>query len=80
MDRRGLKQRIFSRLFQNPQWLDLRPLSVRLDADVALVHFYAVWVVDSEGEATQMQQKRFEVYRKIKGKYHFLGGAVTPVP
>ena len=80
MERRGLDGKIFARLMQNPQWLDVRPVSIKIDGDVALIHYYAVWVTDDPaGEASQTQQKRLEVFRKIEDQYHFLGGMVSPV-
>ena len=56
-------------------WLDLRPLSVKIDGDVALIHFYAIWITENyKGEISQFEQKRFEVFRKKNGRWTFLGG------
>jgi hypothetical protein len=56
-------------------WLDLRPLSIKIDGDVALVHFYAIWIHENyRGEISQIEQKRFEVFRKKAGRWTFLGG------
>lgn len=81
MERRALEQKIITRLWLNPQWLDLRPVSIKIDGDVVLIHYYAVWVADDAvGQASQTQQKRLEVYRKLGEDYVFLGGMVSPVP
>jgi hypothetical protein len=56
-------------------WLDLRPLSIKIDGDLALVYFYAIWIFeDYRGGITQTEQKHFEVYRKKSGRWTFLGG------
>lgn len=61
-------------------WLDLRPLAIRIDGDVALVQFYALWLVeDDKGDVNRIEQKRFEVFRKKNGKWTFIGGMVAPV-
>ena len=78
---RGLSGGLFSRLNKKIDWLDLRPLSVKIDGDVALVHFYAIFVVENnKGEIARNEQKRFEVFRKKDGKWTLLGGMTTPVP
>lgn len=64
--------------FNKINWIDLRPISIKIDGDVALVHFYGVWVVeDYKGEAFQLESKRFEVFRKKDGQWTVIGGMVA---
>ena len=59
-------------------WLDLRPLSIKIDGDVALVHFYDTWIVENyKGEISQLENKKFLVFRKKSGRWTFLGGMAS---
>ena len=59
-------------------WLDLRPLSIKIDGDLALIYYYSTWIVENyRGEISQFEQKHFEVYRKKNGRWTFLGGMVA---
>jgi ketosteroid isomerase-like protein len=78
--KRGLTGGLFT-WWKKMAWLDLRPISIKIEGDVALVHFYGVWVAeDYKGEVSQIEDKRFEVFRKKDGQWTFIGGMVTPVP
>ena len=56
-------------------WLDVRPLSVKIDGDVALVHFYDNWIIeDYQGKISQLENKKFLVFRKKSGRWTYLGG------
>lgn len=56
-------------------WLDLRPLSIKIDDDVALIYYYSTWIVENyRGEISQFEQKHFEVYRKKNKRWTVLGG------
>jgi len=79
IQKRGLTGGLFLK-WKKVDWLDLRPISIKIDGDVALVHFYGVWVEeDYKGEVSQTEDKRFEVFRKKDGQWTFIGGMVTPV-
>ena len=78
--KRGLTGGLWSRMYKRWDWLDLRPLSVKIDGDVALVHFHGIWVGESyKGEVSLAEHKRFEVFRKKNGQWTFIGGMVSPV-
>jgi hypothetical protein len=65
--------------FEKTGWLNLQPISVVIDGDVALVHFFGLWLAeDLQGNVIRMDEKRFEVFRKVEGKWKFIGGMVTP--
>ena len=59
-------------------WLDVRPLSIKIDGDVALIHFYFIWIVENyRGEIFQLEQKNLNVLRKKNGRWTFLGGMTS---
>jgi hypothetical protein len=59
-------------------WLDIRPVAVRIWDDVAMVQFYGYWLANTaEGQAIT-EYKRTEVFRKVDGRWIFLGGQGTP--
>ena len=59
-------------------WLDIRPLSIKIDGDVALFHGYSVWIIENyRGEIFQVEQKHFDVLRKKNGRWTYLGGMVA---
>ena len=60
-------------------WKELRPVAIAIDGDVVLVHFYSVWLAEHvDGTVERSQQKRFEVWRKKKGKWIALGAMGAP--
>jgi hypothetical protein len=80
-DKRAINMGLYMLLWKRWEWLDVRPINIKIDNDVALVHFYAFWIVeDYAGKTSMVEQKRFEVFRKKNGDWILLGGMVTPVP
>lgn len=78
--KRAMNNGLLSWEMKRIKWTDLRPLSVKIDENVALVHFYAYSIIeDYKGNISQVEQKRFEVFRKKEGKWTLIGGMVTPV-
>ncbi|HSM05518.1 MAG TPA: DUF4440 domain-containing protein, partial [Longimicrobiales bacterium] len=57
-------------------WLDLRPLHVAVDGDVAVVHFIGMWRLPGPEVA---EWKRTEVWRRVDGTWRQWAGHVTPV-
>jgi hypothetical protein len=55
-------------------WYDLRPLTVQVPGDVAVVHFYAYSASTAGGHQTIREEKRTEIFRKINGRWALLGG------
>jgi ketosteroid isomerase-like protein len=78
--KRGLTFSPFPWGIKKTNWLDLRPISVKIDGDLALVHFYSVWVEENyKGEISQIEHKRLEVFRKKNGRWTLVGGMIVPV-
>ena len=78
--KRAMNNGLLSWEMKRIKWTDLRPLLVKIDGDIALVHFYAYVIIeDYKGDISNREQKRFEVFRKKEGKWKFIGGMVTPV-
>ncbi len=59
-------------------WVDLQPVAVRIWGDVGMVQFYGTWkAAGPEGPMTT-EYKRTELFRKVDGRWVFLGGQGTP--
>jgi len=60
-------------------WVDIRPVSLTLMDDIAVLHFYGLWRAPaSEGEQVT-EAKRTEVFRRIDGRWKMISGHATPV-
>jgi len=60
-------------------WVDIRPVSLTLTDDIAVLHFYGYWKTPApEGEQVT-EAKRTEVFRRIDGRWRLLAGHATPV-
>ena len=59
-------------------WLDIRPVSVRIWGDVGMVQFYGYWNARTPDGPTVTEYKRTEVFRRVDGRWVFLGGQGTP--
>lgn len=57
-------------------WLDLRPIHVAVDDDVAIIHFYGYWRFPGPEVA---EWKRTEVWRQVDGSWRQWAGHATPV-
>ena len=60
-------------------WSDMRPLSVSVFDDVALVHFYGYWRAKTANGEVVTEAKRTEVWQKRDGRWLAIGGQITPV-
>ena len=59
------------------QWIYVKPIGVQIHDDVAFIMFYATSAIeDKDGNTNTAEEKRFEVYRKIDGKWRFSAGMV----
>ncbi|UCF38864.1 MAG: hypothetical protein JSU96_08510 [Acidobacteriota bacterium] len=55
-------------------------MSIEIINNTALVHFYGYWLIeDRDGKPIESEDKRFEVFQKIGGKWTFVGGMTAPV-
>ncbi|MGI9629252.1 MAG: hypothetical protein ACR2QM_20685 [Longimicrobiales bacterium] len=57
-------------------WLDLRPLHVSVNGDVAVIHFYGYWRLSGP---EMVEWKRTEVWRQVEGSWRQWAGHATPV-
>ena len=63
---------------KNFYWENVQPLSIKVYGDVALAHFYSTYnIEDKTGKTTRMEDKRFEVYRKVDGRWRWNGAMVS---
>lgn len=60
-------------------WLDLNPIAIRIWGDVAMVQMYALWKAKTPDGLVTTEYKRTELFRKVDGRWVFLGGQGTPV-
>lgn len=59
-------------------WLDIRPVAVRIWGDVGMVQFYGYWSARTPEGPMVTEYKRTEVFRRVNGRWVFLGGQGTP--
>ena len=60
-------------------WVDIRPVSLVLMEDIAVLHFYGYWKTPTADGEQVMEAKRTEVFRRIDGRWRLLVGHATPV-
>jgi hypothetical protein len=60
-------------------WVDIRPVAIRIYDNVGIVYFYGYWIAKTEAGNVTTEYKRTEVYLKVDGKWSFIGGQGTPV-
>lgn len=59
-------------------WIDLQPVAVRIWGDVGMVQLYGTWKAQSPEGLVTTEYKRTELFRKVDGRWVFLGGQGTP--
>ncbi len=60
-------------------WVDIRPVSLTVVDDIAVLHFYGAWrIAIPDGEKVE-QTRRTEVFRRIDGRWKLMAGHATPV-
>ena len=62
---------------KNWYWEAVYPLSIKVYDNVALAFFYATYTVEDNTGITRYEDKRFEVFRKIDGKWRLSGLMVS---
>jgi len=60
-------------------WVDIRPVSITVDDDIAVLHFYGYWREKTEDGNTVHEAKRTEVFRRIDGRWKMIAGHSTPI-
>ena len=63
----------------NLGWVDIRPVSLTVSDDIAVLHFYGYWRFKTKDGDTVRESKRTEVYRKLDGRWKMIAGHATPV-
>lgn len=62
-------------------WRDLKPGTVHIDGDVALVYYEVTWTTEPvSGEGRPATSRRFTVFRRVNGRWLMAGGTITAVP
>jgi len=61
-------------------WRDLRPISVLIDADLALIYFTVTWRrTPISGDAVEATTRRMNVFRQENGEWRMIGGMMTTI-
>ena len=60
-------------------WLDLNPIAVRIWDDIGMVQMYAIWKAKTPEGLVNTEYKRTEIFRRVNGRWVFMGGQGTPV-
>jgi len=64
---------------QDLGWTDMRPVSLTVQGDVAVLHFYGYWRAPGTDGEIVTEAKRTEVFRRIDGRWKLMAGHATPV-
>ena len=59
-------------------WVDLRPIAVRIWGDVAMVQLYGIWKANTSDGPVTTEFKRTELFQNRDGQWVFVGGQGTP--
>jgi hypothetical protein len=59
-------------------WIDMRPVAIRIHDNVGIVQFYGYWKANTKDGPVTTEYKRTEVFLKVDGLWTFLGGQGTP--
>ena len=58
---------------------ELRPMSVRIFNDTALIHFWGTHThVDAQGALTTQTHKQLNIWQRIDGRWTWIGGMAMP--
>ena len=60
-------------------WVDIRPVSLTVIDDIAVLHFYGSWRTRTADGETVNEVKRTEVFRRIDGRWKMIAGHSTQV-
>jgi hypothetical protein len=59
-------------------WQDLKPITVQIDGDVALIYYAVTWTpVAISGEARPNPSHRLSVFRRVNGQWLMAGGTIA---
>lgn len=60
-------------------WVDIRPVSLTVLDDIAVLHFYGYWRAPGPDGEQVTEAKRTEVFRKVDDRWKMITGHATPV-
>jgi hypothetical protein len=60
-------------------WVDIRPVSLSVVDDIAVLHFYGLWKAPGADGVQVTEAKRTEVFRRMDGRWKMIAGHATPV-
>ncbi len=60
-------------------WVDIRPVSLTITDDIAVLHFYGYWRAATADGETITEMKRTEVFKQLDGRWKLMAGHSTPV-
>ena len=64
---------------QDLGWVDIRPVSLTITDDIAVLHFYGYWRAATADSETITEWKRTEVFKQLDGRWKLIAGHGTPV-
>lgn len=74
-DRRGFSDWVTG--VEHFYWENLQPLEIKVHGDLGMIWFYVTYrEPGSDGPLTRFENKRFEVFRRVDGVWHWLGAMV----
>ncbi len=69
---------LFSKDIQKYYFQKIFPLSIKVNENVAFIWFYAYFAIEyKNGTTVTTEEKRFEAYQKIDGKWRWSAGMVA---
>ena len=68
----------FSSSLRAVTWADMRPVTVQVDGDLALIYYAVTWIpVPATGEPVRRPSHRLNVFRRVNGRWLMAGGTVA---
>lgn len=62
----------------NGDWKDIRPLVIKIVDEVAIMHFYGYWDVQTPDGPLLTEGMRMEVFHRVNGRWLLVAGQGTP--
>jgi ketosteroid isomerase-like protein len=73
-------RRIWDRISETDLgWLDIRPTSLRVNDDIAVLHFYGQWRAATPDGETVTEGKRTEIFQRLDGRWKIIAQHWSPV-
>ena len=62
------------------RWVDLQPLTVKVNGNMAVIQFYGYWSEMRGEERVITEAKRTEVFERVGGRWRLSVGHAEPTP